>query len=81
MIQFVPLDMALIQLLDGSIPILKLVAAVVVLSDINVPDVDAIPTDTLAMFLIVISRPAPTVAALGNVIVCEAVEPENTIKL
>lgn len=81
MIQFVPFEIALIQLLDGSIPILKLVAAVVVLSEIKFPPADATPTETLAMFLMVISRPAPTVTALGKVMVCEAVDPENTITL
>ena len=47
----------------------KLVAVVVVLSEIKVPAVDATPTDTLAIFLMVISRPGPTVTALGKVIV------------
>ena len=46
----------------------KLVAAVVVLSEIKVPEADATPTDTLAIFLMVISRPAPTADALGKVI-------------
>ncbi len=59
----------------------KLVAAVVVLSEIKVPEADATPTDTLAIFLMVISRPAPTADALGKVITCEAVEPEKTMKL
>lgn len=81
MIQFVPFEIALIQLLDGSIPIFKEVAVVVVLSDIKAPAVAFTPTDTLAMFLMVISRPAPTVTALGKVMVCEAVDPENTITL
>lgn len=73
--------MALIQLLDGSTPIDNDVAPVVVLSEIKFPAAEATETDTLAIFLMVISLPAPTVIALGNVIVCPAVDPENTIKL
>ena len=59
----------------------KLVAAVVVLSEIKVPAVELTATDTEAIFLIVISRPAPAKEALGSVMVCEAVEPEKTMKL
>ena len=73
--------MALIQLLDGSIPIANDVAPVVVLSEIKFPAAAPIETETLAIFLMVISLPAPTVTALGNVMVCPAVEPVNTNKL
>ena len=46
--------MALIQLLDGSIPIDNDVAPVVVLSEIRFPAVALIVTGTLAIFLMVI---------------------------
>ncbi len=57
------------------------VAPVVVLSEIKFPAVAFTLTETLAIFLIVISRPAPASVALGSVMVCDAVEPENTIRL
>ena len=69
MIQFVPSEIALIQLLDGSIPIANPVAVVVELSEIKYPADAAMDKETLDMFLMVISRPAPTVTALGNVMV------------
>ena len=59
----------------------KLVAVIVVLSEIKLPAVALTATDTEAIFLMVISRPAPANEALGSVIVCDEVEPEKTIKL
>ena len=81
MIQFAPSEIALIQLFEGSIPIDNDVAPVVVLSEIKVPPAEAIETETLAIFLMVISLPAPTVTALGKVMVCPVVEPVNTNRL
>jgi hypothetical protein len=60
--------MALIQLLDGSIPIASVAAVVVLLSEIKYPPADAIETETVAMFLMVISRPILAEAA-GSFIV------------
>ena len=74
----VPSEIAFIQLLDGSIPIAKLEAVEVVLSEIRYPALALIVNETLATFLMVISLPAPTVTALGKVIVWLAVAPENT---
>lgn len=65
----VPSDTSLIQLLDGSIPKAAPVDVNVVLSWIKNPPADAILTDTLATFFIVNSLPAPSVTALGIVIV------------
>ena len=66
MIQLVPVDIAFIQLFDGSVPMFKPVADVVVLSEIKLPEVAATATVTLAIFLIVISRPAPAADAPGE---------------
>ena len=62
---------------EGSIPSAAPVDVNVELSCIKYPAADAILTETLATFLIVISLPAPNVTAEGIVIVCEAVEPVN----
>ncbi len=59
---------------------LSVVADVVVLSEIKFPLADVTATVALAIFLIVISRPAPTVEALGNLIVFEVAEPEKIMK-
>jgi len=69
MYQLVPSEIALIQLLEGSMPMATEVAVVVVLSEIKNPAVAAIESITLATFLIVISPPAPTIIALGKVMV------------
>ena len=64
---------------EGSIPSDAVADVSVELSCIKYPAADAILTETLATFLMVISLPAPNDTAEGIVIVCEAVEPVNII--